>query len=278
MTTYNDKGVKPKSGRFFSFDHISFIVGNAKQAATYYCVNMGFEPLAYRGLETGNRDMVSHVVKQNKIIFEFCSQLNPEPNSLSDHLIRHGDGVKIIAFDVEDLEFIVETARQRGGKILQEIREETDEFGSVKTALIQTYGDTVHRLIDRKNYKGLFMPGYRKFELEINEFLSTLPSIGLDHIDHVVGNQPDNQMESVAAWYEKVLLFHRFWSVDDKQLHTEYSALRSIVVANWEETIKMPINEPAKGKRKSQIQEYVDYYGGPGVQHIALRTDDIITG
>ncbi|UXI14321.1 4-hydroxyphenylpyruvate dioxygenase [Sarcoptes scabiei] len=277
MTTYNDKGVKPKSGRFFSFDHISFIVGNAKQAATYYCVHMGFEPLAYRGLETGNRDMVSHVVKQNKIIFEFCSQLNPEPNSLSDHLIRHGDGVKIIAFDVEDLEFIVETARQRGGKILQEIREETDEFGSVKTALIQTYGDTVHRLIDRKNYKGLFMPGYRKFELEINEFLSTLPSIGLDHIDHVVGNQPDNQMESVAAWYEKVLLFHRFWSVDDKQLHTEYSALRSIVVANWEETIKMPINEPAKGKRKSQIQEYVDYYGGPGVQHIALRTDDIIT-
>ncbi|XP_027200319.2 4-hydroxyphenylpyruvate dioxygenase [Dermatophagoides pteronyssinus] len=277
MTSYTDKGPKPERGRFIQFDHVTFIVGNAKQAATYYCVHMGFEPLAYKGLETGSRDIVSHVVKQNKIIFEFQSQLNPQHTEMSEHLIRHGDGVKVVAFDVEDIEYIVEMARKRGGKIVQEIRIDSDEFGSVKTAAVQTYGDTVHKLVDRREYRGTFLPGYKKSELEIVDFLSTLPNIGLLHIDHVVGNQPENQMEKVAQWYEKVLQFHRFWSVDDTQMHTEYSALRSIVMANYEETIKMPINEPAPAKRKSQIQEYVDYYGGAGVQHIALRTEDIIS-
>ena len=278
MTSYTDKGPKPERGRFIQFDHVTYIVGNAKQAATYYCVHMGFKPLAYKGLETGSRDIVSHVVKQNKIIFEFQSQLNPAHTDMSEHLIRHGDGVKVVAFDVEDIEYIVEMARKRGGKIVQEIRIDSDEFGSVKTAAVQTYGDTVHKLVDRRNYRGTFLPGYKKPELEIDDFLAKLPNIGLLHIDHVVGNQPDNQMEKVAQWYEKVLQFHRFWSVDDKQMHTEYSALRSIVMANYEETIKMPINEPAPAKRKSQIQEYVDYYGGAGVQHIALRTEDIISG
>lgn len=278
MTSYTDKGPRPERGRFIQFDHVTYIVGNAKQAATYYCVHMGFKPLAYKGLETGSRDIVSHVVKQNKIIFEFQSQLNPAHTDMSEHLIRHGDGVKVVAFDVEDIEYIVETARKRGGKIVQEIREDRDDFGSVKTASIQTYGDTVHKLVDRRNYRGTFLPGYKKPELEIDDFLAKLPNIGLLHIDHVVGNQPDNQMEKVAQWYEKVLQFHRFWSVDDKQMHTEYSALRSIVMANYEETIKMPINEPAPAKRKSQIQEYVDYYGSAGVQHIALRTEDIISG
>ena len=278
MTSYTDKGPKPERGRFIQFDHVTFIVGNAKQAATYYCVHMGFESLAYKGLETGSRDIVSHVVKQNKIIFEFQSQLNPQHTEMSEHLIRHGDGVKVVAFDVEDIEYIVEMARKRGGKIVQEIRIDSDEFGSVKTAAVQTYGDTVHKLVDRREYRGTFLPGYKKSELEIVDFLATLPNIGLLHIDHVVGNQPENQMEKVAQWYEKVLQFHRFWSVDDTQMHTEYSALRSIVMANYEETIKMPINEPAPAKRKSQIQEYVDYYGGAGVQHIALRTEDIISG
>ena len=278
MTSYTDKGPRPERGRFIQFDHVTYIVGNAKQAATYYCVHMGFKPLAYKGLETGSRDIVSHVVKQNKIIFEFQSQLNPAHTDMSEHLIRHGDGVKVVAFDVEDIEYIVETARKRGGKIVQEIREDRDDFGSVKTASIQTYGDTVHKLVDRRNYRGTFLPGYKKPELEIDDFLAKLPNIGLLHIDHVVGNQPDNQMEKVAQWYEKVLQFHRFWSVDDKQMHTEYSALRSIVMANYEETIKMPINEPAPAKRKSQIQEYVDYYGSAGVQHIALRTEYIISG
>ena len=278
MTSYTDKGPKPERGRFIQFDHVTFIVGNAKQAATYYCVHMGFEPLAYKGLETGSRDIVCHVVKQNKIIFEFQSQLNPQHTEMSEHLVRHGDGVKVVAFDVEDIEYIVEMARKRGGKIVQEIRIDSDEFGSVKTAAVQTYGDTVHKLVDRREYRGAFLPGYKKSELEIVDFLATLPNIGLLHIDHVVGNQPENQMEKVAQWYEKVLQFHRFWSVDDTQMHTEYSALRSIVMANYEETIKMPINEPAPAKRKSQIQEYVDYYGGAGVQHIALRTEDIISG
>ena len=298
MTTYTDKGVKPEKGRFLNFDHVSFIVGNAKQAASYYCVHMGFQPLAYKGLETGSRDHVCHVVRLNKVIFEFQSQLNPEHGPLSDHLIKHGDGVKVVAFNVQDIDFIVETARKRGGKIVQDVLEESDQFGTVKTAIIQTYGDTVHKLIDRQNYTGLFLPGYKepelkvsvytynfyssdmyinKIMLQINEFLQTLPPINLLHIDHCVGNQPDGQMESVVNWYEEMLNFHRFWSVDDKQIHTEYSALRSIVVANWEETIKMPINEPAVGKRKSQIQEYVDYYGDGGVQHIALRTNDIIS-
>ncbi|OTF83350.1 4-hydroxyphenylpyruvate dioxygenase-like protein, partial [Euroglyphus maynei] len=218
---------RPERGRFIRFDHITYIVGNAKQAATYYCVHMGFKPLAYKGLETGSRDVVSHVVKQNDIIFEFQSQLNPKQTEMSEHLVRHGDGVKVVAFDVEDIEYIVEMAKQRGGKIVQEIRLDTDEFGSVKTAAIQTYGDTVHKLVDRREYRGTFLPGYKKTELEINDFLSTLPNIGLLHIDHVVGNQPENQMEKVAQWYEKVLQFHRFWSVDDTQMHTEYSALRS---------------------------------------------------
>lgn len=278
MTSYTDKGVQPEKGRFLQFDHITFVVGNAKQAATYYCVHMGFQPLAYKGLETGSRDIVSHVVKQDHIIFEFQSQLNPGQCELSDHLTKHGDAVKVIGFDVEDIEYIVETARKRGGKILQDIRQENDQFGSVKTAMIQTYGDTVHRLVDRRNYNGPFLPGYGPSELKIDHFLETLPNIGLLYIDHVVGNQPEHEMEKVAKWYEKVLQFHRFWSVDDKQLHTEYSALRSIVMADWEENIKMPINEPAAGKRKSQIQEYVEYYGGAGVQHIALRTNDIVSG
>lgn len=277
MTTYTDKGVKPAKGKFLNFDHVSFIVGNAKQAASYYCVHMGFQPLAYKGLETGSRDLVAHVVRLNNIVFEFTSQLNPEHGPLSDHLIKHGDGVKVVAFAVEDIDFIVETARARGGKIVQNVVEAKDQFGSVKTAIIQTYGDTVHKLVDRSNYKGSFLPGYKGPELKIDCLLQTLPPVSLLYIDHCVGNQPDNEMEGVASWYERVLGFHRFWSVDDKQIHTEYSALRSIVVANWEETIKMPINEPAVGKRKSQIQEYVDYYGGSGVQHIALRTDDIIS-
>lgn len=167
MTTYTDKGAKPEQGRFVQFDYVSFIVGNAKQAATYYCVHMGFKPLAYKGLETGSRDIVSHVVQQNNIVFEFQSQLNPERNSLSDHLIQHGDGVKMIGFEVEDIDYIVQTAQKRGGKVLQDVLEERDSFGTVKTAIIQTYGDTVHKLIDRRNYKGLFLPGYKQSELNV---------------------------------------------------------------------------------------------------------------
>ncbi|KAJ7419337.1 4-hydroxyphenylpyruvate dioxygenase [Willisornis vidua] len=241
MTTYTDKGEKPTRGRFIHFHSITFWVGNAKQ-----------------------------------IIFVLSSALNPGNEEMGEHLVKHGDGVKDVAFEVEDCDFIVQKAKERGAVVVKEPWVEQDKFGKVKFAVIQTYGDTTHTLIEKLNYKGLFLPGYHP-PLFKDPLLPKLPSAKLSFVDHVVGNQPDLQMVPVADWYQKNLLFHRFWSVDDKQLHTEFSALRSIVVTNYEETIKMPINEPAPGKKKSQIQEYIDYYGGAGVQHIALNTSDIIS-
>uniref|UniRef100_A0A8C9UCY8 4-hydroxyphenylpyruvate dioxygenase n=1 Tax=Serinus canaria TaxID=9135 RepID=A0A8C9UCY8_SERCA len=253
QTSYTDKGEKPQRGRFIHFHSITFWVGNAKQAASYYCNKLGFEELAYRGLETGSREVVSHVVKQDKIVFVFSSALNPGNEEMGEHLVKHGDGVKDIAFEVEDCDFIVQKAKERGAVVVKEPWVEQDKFGKVKFAVIQTYGDTTHTLIEKLNYKGLFLPGYH-------------PPLFKDPL-----------LPKSPLLYQKNLLFHRFWSVDDKQLHTEFSALRSIVVTNYEETIKMPINEPAPGKKKSQIQEYIDYYGGAGVQHIALNTPDIIS-
>ncbi|KAI4886329.1 hypothetical protein NFI96_012232 [Prochilodus magdalenae] len=246
------------------------------QAAAFYCDKMGFEPLAYKGLETGSRETVSHVIKQDKILFVFESALNPGNEEIGEHLMKHGDGVKDIAFQVEDCDFLVKKAKERGAVIVKEPWVEQDNAGKVKYAVVQTYGDTTHTLIEYLgSYKGLFLPGYKE-PLFKDPLLPKLPPGCLRFIDHIVGNQPDDQMVPISDWYQKCLLFHRFWSIDDKQIHTQYSALRSIVVTNYEETIKMPINEPAPGKRKSQIQEFVDYNGGPGVQHIALNTSDII--
>ncbi|XP_060912212.1 4-hydroxyphenylpyruvate dioxygenase [Labrus mixtus] len=276
MTTYTDKGEKPERGKFVRFHHITFWVGNAKQAASFYCDKMGFEPLAYKGLETGSREVVSHVIRQDKIMFVFQSPLNPGNEEMGEHLMKHGDGAKDIAFQVEDCDFLIKTARERGAVVVKEPWVEKDSHGTVKYAVLQTYGDTTHTLIEYLGpYKGLFLPGYRE-PLFRDPLLATLPAGGLNFIDHIVGNQPDDEMVPISDWYQKCLMFHRFWSIDDKQIHTQYSSLRSIVVTNYEETIKMPINEPAKGKKKSQIQEYVDYNGGPGVQHIALNTSNII--
>ncbi|XP_069475691.1 4-hydroxyphenylpyruvate dioxygenase [Ambystoma mexicanum] len=275
MTTYTDKGEQHERGRFVSFHSVTLWVGNAKQAASFYCSKMGFEPFAYKGLETGCREVVSHVVKQDKIIFAFVSPLNPGNKEMGEHLMKHGDGVKDVAFSVEDCDFLVQKARESGATVVKEPWIEEDKYGKVKFAVLQTYGDTTHTLVENLDYKGLFLPGFKP-PLFVDPLLQNLPSGKLNFLDHVVGNQPDNEMVPVVEWYQKSLLFHRFWSVDDKQLHTEFSALRSIVVANFEESIKMPINEPAIGKKKSQIQEFVDYYGGPGVQHIALNTSDII--
>uniref|UniRef100_A0A3Q1HRH8 4-hydroxyphenylpyruvate dioxygenase n=1 Tax=Anabas testudineus TaxID=64144 RepID=A0A3Q1HRH8_ANATE len=259
--------------------------GNAKQAASFYCDKMGFEPLAYKGLETGSREVVSHAIKQDKIIFVFQSPLNPGNEEMGEHLIKHGDGAKDIAFQVEDCDFLIKTAQDRGAVIVKEPWVEQDSHGRVKYAVVQTYGDTTHTLIEYLGpYKGLFLPIsicllilYGKIPYTLFfPFFPSSPPAGLNFIDHIVGNQPDDQMVPVSDWYQKCLMFHRFWSIDDKQIHTQYSALRSIVVTNYEETIKMPINEPAMGKKKSQIQEYVDYNGGPGVQHIALNTSNII--
>jgi len=277
-TNYTDKGPKPERGRFLKFDHIEWWVGNAKQAVTYYCTRLGFQPYAYKGLETGNRDVACHVVKQKDTIFVFKSAYEPGSEIskiMGNHLVSHGDGVKDVAFTVEDLDGIMSKCKERGVKIVKDIWEESDETGTVRMATVQTYGDTTHTLIERKGYSGLFLPGYKPVASE-DVLLANLPEAGAYFIDHVVGNQPDLSMEDAASWYERNLMFHRFWSVDDTQMHTDYSALRSVVMTNYEETIKMPINEPAPGKRKSQIQEFVDYYGSAGVQHIALRSFDII--
>jgi len=277
-TNYTDKGPKPDRGRFLKFDHIEWWVGNAKQAVTYYCTRLGFQPYAYKGLETGNRDVACHVVKQKDTIFVFKSAYEPGSDIskiMGKHLVSHGDGVKDVAFTVEDLDGIMSKCKERGVKIVKDIWEESDETGTVRMATVQTYGDTTHTLIERKGYSGLFLPGYKPVASE-DVLLANLPEAGAYFIDHVVGNQPDLSMEDAASWYERNLMFHRFWSVDDTQMHTDYSALRSVVMTNYEETIKMPINEPAPGKRKSQIQEFVDYYGSAGVQHIALRSFDII--
>merc|ERR1739844_472512 len=253
-TNYEDKGPKPDRGRFLRFDHIEWWVGNAKQAASYYCTRLGFEPLAYQGLETGSRKVASHAVKQKDTIFVFKSAYEPgseECRIMGQHLVAHGDGVKDVSFTVEDLDGIMEKCRQKGVKVIKEIWTEEDEGGKVRFATVQTYGDTTHTFVERAGYKGLFLPGY-KAPIYTDLLIPTLPQTGIYFVDHVVGNQPDLQM------------------------HTDYSALRSVVMANYEETVKMPINEPAPGKKKSQIQEYVDYYGSAGVQHIALRSFDII--
>ncbi|KAG5898153.1 hypothetical protein JTB14_034009 [Gonioctena quinquepunctata] len=275
MTSYSDKGARPTNGRFLYFDHLTFYVGNAKQAASYYITRLGFEPIAYKGLESGSRDYVYHAVRQNQIVFVFVSPYEPNEKDLNQHLMKHGDGVKDIAFAVENLEGIVSKAKEKGARIVKNIWEESDFHGTVRFATIQTYDDTTHTFVDRSLYRGAFLPGF--IQCSEDPLGKICPPGKLDFIDHVVGNQPDGAMESIAKWYENVLQFHRFWSVDDSQIHTEFSSLRSIVMANWEENIKLPINEPAVGKKKSQIEEYVEYYGGAGVQHIALNTQDIIT-
>jgi len=270
-----DKGAKPEKGNFIAFDHITFLVGNAKQAAGWYCTRFGFKHYLYRGLETGDRNIVSHAIRQDKIIFVFKSALNPFNKDIGTRLEQHGDHVMDVAFSVNDLDAIVAKAVENGAKIVHPISEDSDENGKVRKATLSTYGDLTHTLIERCDYKGEFLPGYKKHYLK-DPLEDSLPVPNLMFIDHLVGNQPDDEMMPAVAWYEKALQFHRFWSVDDSMIHTKYSSLRSIVVTNFEETIKMPINEPASGMKKSQITEFCEYNGGPGVQHIALRTNDII--
>ncbi|XP_051693743.2 4-hydroxyphenylpyruvate dioxygenase isoform X1 [Oryctolagus cuniculus] len=199
MTTYSDKGAKPERGRFLHFHSVTFWVGNAKQAASFYCTKMGFEPLAYRGLETGSRQVVSHVIKQGQIVFVLSSALNPGNKEMGDHLVKHGDGVKDIAFEVEDCDYIVQKARERGAKILREPWVEQDKFGKVKFAVLQTYGDTTHTLVEKMNYTGRFLPGFEA-PMSKDPLLSKLPSCSLEIIDHIVGNQPEQEMVSASEW------------------------------------------------------------------------------
>jgi 4-hydroxyphenylpyruvate dioxygenase len=275
MTKYVREGKRPEIGHYEGFDHVGYYVSNAKQVAAWYVLRFGFEYVAYKGLETGSRDESTWVVRQNKITFAFTSPLEPKKTEMARRIKFKGDAVKDVAFACKDAEAIYKKAIERGAVSVLAPVEEKDEFGTVVRATVKTYGDTVHSFVQRNDYKGVFLPGYKPLESK-DPLSSLLPSPELQFIDHVVGNQPDQTMESVLQWYEKVLGFHRFWSVDDKQIVTQYSALRSVVMTDWDEKIKMPMNEPAPGLRKSQIQEYIDYHGEAGVQHIALNTNDII--
>lgn len=252
-------------------DYVEFYVGNAKQAAHFYKTAFGFQSYAYRGLETGSKDTVSYVLKQDKIRLVLTTPLTSK-HPINDHIVKHGDGVKVIALWVDDARSAFVETTKRGAKSYMEPTVETDEFGEVVRAGIYTYGETVHMFVERKNYNGQFMPGFVKWESDYN------PSpVGLKYIDHMVGNVGWGEMNTWVKWYEDVMGFVNFLSFDDKQIHTEYSALMSKVMSNGNGRIKFPINEPAEGKKKSQIEEYLDFYEGPGVQHIAVATDDIIS-
>ena len=256
--------------KVLAFDHVHLYVGNAKQAAYYYQKLYGFEPFAYSGLETGQKEYASYALRQKRAIFVVSAPLWAD-SPMNEFLTRHGDAVRDIAFLVDDVEAAWHYTTSQGAKSVREPEISSDDNGSVKIAAIETYGDTIHTFIDRKEYKGLFLPGYEAYESPI----ATKPT-GLIHIDHIVGNQPDDQMEPMVEYYQKVFGFHRFWTVDDQDVATEHSSLRSVVVANDNEIIKMPINEPADGIKKSQIKEYVEFNSGAGVQHIAMTTQDIV--
>ncbi|KAJ2542438.1 hypothetical protein EV175_006057 [Coemansia sp. RSA 1933] len=274
MTSYVDKGIKP-TVNYEAFHHINFWVGNAKQAAAYYVSQFGFRYIGYQGLETGHRDVVSHVVGNGEVAFLFQSALRPGNQEMADFLGLHGDGVKNVAFAVDDARACFRLAVAKGATAVREPWVEEDEHGSVVMATIRVYGDTDHTFVQKGQYSGVFLPHFVAVNTQ-HALDGVLPPVPVSFIDHCVSNQPEDQMVPVTEKYEQMLGFHRFWSVDDKDIHTEYSSLRSIVMAEWNERVKMPINEPAKGLRKSQIDEYIEFYGGPGIQHIALRSHDII--
>ncbi|WP_129713689.1 4-hydroxyphenylpyruvate dioxygenase [Pedobacter sp. SYP-B3415] len=251
-------------------DYVEFYVGNAKQAAHYYKTAFGFQSLAYAGPETGLRDRASYVLQQGKIRLVLTTALKSD-HPISEHVRKHGDGVKVLALWVDDAFKAFEETTKRGGRPYQEPLVLNDESGELRMAGIYTYGETVHMFIERKNYHGVFMPGYRAWESEYNP-----EDAGLLYIDHCVGNVGWNRMNETVEWYEKVMGFVNILSFDDKQINTEYSALMSKVMSNGNGYSKFPINEPAEGKKKSQIEEYLEFYEGEGVQHIAVATNDIV--
>ncbi|MDP1891517.1 MAG: 4-hydroxyphenylpyruvate dioxygenase [Gemmatimonadaceae bacterium] len=251
-------------------DYIEFYVGNAKQSSLYYRAAFGFQLLAYRGPETGVRDRASYLLQQDKIRIVLTTPLHPE-GPISDHVRLHGDGVKDLAFWVDDARdaYAKAIARDAESAHAPEVLEDAD--GEVVIAAIKTYGDTIHSIVERRNYRGLFLPGFIAMTPQFAP-----PPVGLKYVDHCVGNVELGQMNAWVDFYARVLGFFNLLTFDDKDINTEYSALMSKVMSNGNGRIKFPINEPATGKKKSQIQEYLDFYKGPGVQHIAMATDDII--
>ncbi|WP_026769855.1 4-hydroxyphenylpyruvate dioxygenase [Asinibacterium sp. OR53] len=251
-------------------DYVEFYVGNAKQAAHFYKTAFGFQSLAYAGPETGVKDRASYAVRQNKLTFVFTTPLRTN-NPMADHVYKHGDGVKALALRVENATDAWEQTTQRGGRSFLEPVKLTDAYGELVMSGIHTYGDTIHLFIERKNYQGVFMPGYRQWESHYNP-----AETGLQYVDHCVGNVGWNQMNPWVKFYEEVMGFSNILSFDDKDISTEYSALMSKVMSNGNGFVKFPINEPAEGKKKSQVEEYLDFYNGEGCQHVALATNDIV--
>ncbi|SDW05728.1 4-hydroxyphenylpyruvate dioxygenase [Hydrobacter penzbergensis] len=251
-------------------DYVEFYVGNAKQAAHFYKTAFGFQSLAYAGPETGVKDRASYAVRQNKLTFVFTTSLRTN-NPIADHVYKHGDGVKALALRVENATDAWEQTTQRGGRSFLEPVKLTDTYGELVMSGIHTYGDTIHLFIERKNYQGVFMPGYQQWKSHYNP-----AETGLQYVDHCVGNVGWNQMNPWVKFYEEVMGFRNILSFDDKDISTEYSALMSKVMSNGNGFVKFPINEPAEGKKKSQVEEYLDFYNGEGCQHVALATHDIV--
>jgi 4-hydroxyphenylpyruvate dioxygenase len=252
-------------------DFVEFYVGNAKQAAHFYITAFGFQALAYAGPETGVKDRVSYVIRQNKLTFVLTTSLRPD-NEIADHVNKHGDGVKFLALRVQDAASAWEETTKRGGKSYMVPKQLKDDDGEVVVSGIHTYGETVHLFIERKNYNGVFMPGFRRWE---NTHFITEDS-GLLYVDHCVGNVGWNQMDVWVKFYEDVMGFKNILTFDDSDISTEYSALMSKVMSSGNGYVKFPINEPAEGKKKSQVEEYLEFFNGEGVQHVALATNDIV--
>ena len=261
-------------------DYIEFYVGNAKQASHYYRSAFGFRLVAYRGPETGTRDRASYVLEQGKIRFVLTTPLRPdasdEARAVADHVYRPGDGVRDLALWVDDARDAYAKAVERGAVGVHEPRAERDEHGEVVLAAFKTYGDTIHTLVERTRYAGPFLPGFRAVDPAFQGEGPGMPAVGLKYVDHCVGNVELGKMNVWVEFYAHVMGFRNLLTFDDEDISTEYSSLMSKVMANGNDRIKFPINEPAGGKKKSQIDEYLDFYGGPGVQHMALATDDIV--
>jgi 4-hydroxyphenylpyruvate dioxygenase len=251
-----------------AIDHVHFYVGNARHAMYYWWKGFGFQPVAYSGLETKNRDSASYVLQSGQIRFVLSAPYAPTSELAAHHMV-HGDGVKVIALEVDDVEKAWKATTERGGKSGWAPREEKDETGILRTSAIYTYGETLHVFVDRSDYTGTFAPGYKPLQYQAE-------STGLAAIDHIVGNVQLGKMNAWVNFYHQVMGFRQLLHFDDKDISTEYSALMSKVMQNGNGRVKFPINEPAEGKKKSQIEEYLDYYLTPGVQHIAMATGDIL--
>lgn len=252
-------------------DYVEFYVGNARQAAHYYKTAFGFQSIAYAGPETGIKDKVSYVIRQHKLTFVLTTPLH-SGNAIADHIYKHGDGVKAIALKVDDAADAWKQTTMRGGKSYVEPTTLKDDFGEVVLSGIHTYGETIHFFVERKNYRGAFMPGFEEWKTPYYNPQET----GLLYVDHCVGNVGWHQMDAWVKFYEDVMGFRNILSFDDNDISTEYSALMSKVMSNGNGYVKFPINEPAEGKKKSQVEEYLEFYQGEGVQHIAMATNDIV--